>query len=103
MSRLEFFLLMFPPTQLADMVRLTNDALVRRCRGKTNTTKGEALKLFGVPCSGCNWSRVITTKKNTNPIVSTMGHRGGSMELRHYCIFYRLGTTRIGWYVPIVI
>ena len=30
MSRLAFFLLMFPPTQLADMVRLTNDELVRR-------------------------------------------------------------------------
>ena len=50
MSRLDFFLLMFPPTQLADLVRLTNDELDRR--GKTNTTKGEVLKLFGVPCSG---------------------------------------------------
>ena len=50
MSRLDFFLLMFPPTQLADMVRLTSDELDRR--EKTNTTKGEVLKLFGVPCSG---------------------------------------------------
>ena len=41
MSRLDFFLLMFLPTQLADMIRLTNDELDRR--GKSNTTKGEIL------------------------------------------------------------
>ena len=37
MSRFDFFLLMFPPTQLTDIVRLTNDELVRR--RKPNPTK----------------------------------------------------------------
>ena len=46
MSRFDFFLLMFPPTQLTDSVRLTNDELV--CRRKPNTTKGEVLKRHAV-------------------------------------------------------
>mgnify|MGYP003546679353 FL=1 len=46
MSRLDFFLLMFPPKQLTDMVRLTNEALDRR--QQKQTTKGEILKLFGI-------------------------------------------------------
>ena len=35
-------------------------------------------------------------------MVNKMGQRECFMELRYYCIFYCLGTTRRVWYVPIV-
>ena len=39
MCRFDFFLLMFPPTQLADSVRLTNDELVRRQKQRRRGSK----------------------------------------------------------------
>jgi hypothetical protein len=45
-SRLEYFLLMFPPQQLNEMVRLTNLNLHKK--KKRLTTIGETIKLFGV-------------------------------------------------------
>ena len=80
MSRFDFFLLMFPPTQLTDMVRLTNDELVRR--GKSNTTKGEILKLFGVmilitsfefTSRASLWSTVATYKYRPAPCFGKTG------------------------------
>jgi hypothetical protein len=46
MSRLDFFMLMFPPKQLTDMLTFTNVELT--LKRKAPTTKGEILKLFGV-------------------------------------------------------
>ena len=45
-SRLDFFLLMFPPTQLQEMCRLTNFQLNKK-EGR-ETTIGEILKFFGI-------------------------------------------------------
>jgi hypothetical protein len=45
-SRLEYFLFSFPPTQLREMVRLTNIELNKD--GKHGTTIGEILKLMGI-------------------------------------------------------
>lgn len=46
MSRLEYFLIMFPPAHLIDMARMTNRGLEESCREKT--TCGELLKFFGI-------------------------------------------------------
>jgi hypothetical protein len=46
MSRLDYFLLMFPPDELSLIVTLTNENLV--VKGKLGTTHGEVLKFFGV-------------------------------------------------------
>ncbi len=46
MSRLDYFLLMFPPDQLSVMVTLTSENLV--AKSKVGTTPGEMLKFFGV-------------------------------------------------------
>ena len=46
-SRLDYFLMMFPPKQLNEMIRLTNISLLRGGINKC-TSKGEMLKLFGV-------------------------------------------------------
>jgi hypothetical protein len=46
MSRLEYFLLMFPPDQLSTMVTLTSENLLSKT--KAATTPGEVLKFFGV-------------------------------------------------------
>jgi hypothetical protein len=45
-SRLEYFMMAFPPAQLSTMLRLTNLALIAGSR--KITTKGELLKYFGV-------------------------------------------------------
>jgi hypothetical protein len=45
-SRLEYFLLMFPPDQLAAIVTLTSENLL--LKSKAPTTPGEVLKFFGV-------------------------------------------------------
>ena len=45
-SRLEYFLMMFPPTQLQNMIRLSNISLLKA--NEKVTTKGELLKLIGV-------------------------------------------------------
>lgn len=45
-TRLDYFLLMFPPLQLREIVRLTNRNLLRR--RKKRTTVGEIIKFFGV-------------------------------------------------------
>jgi hypothetical protein len=45
-SRLDYFLLMFPPDQLATIVTLTSENLLLKT--KTPTTPGEVLKFFGV-------------------------------------------------------
>ena len=46
LSRLDYFLMMFPPIQLENMIRLTNISLLRV--NERMTTKGELLKLIGV-------------------------------------------------------
>ena len=46
MSRLDYFLLMFPPKQLSEMVRLTNLELEKL--NVQLTTKGEIIKYIGV-------------------------------------------------------
>ena len=46
LSRLEYFLMMFPPTHLQDMTRWTNRGLT--ANNKENTTVGELLKFFGI-------------------------------------------------------
>jgi hypothetical protein len=46
MSRLDYFLLMFPPDQLSTMVTLTSEKLLSKT--KAATTAGEVLKFFGV-------------------------------------------------------
>ena len=45
-SHLDYFMMMFPNTQLAECVRLTSLSL--RSKDKKETTAGEVLKLFGV-------------------------------------------------------
>ncbi|EEC46364.1 predicted protein [Phaeodactylum tricornutum CCAP 1055/1] len=45
-SRLEYFLLMFPPKQLTTMCQLTNNALVQQ--NKHIITTGELLRFFGI-------------------------------------------------------
>jgi hypothetical protein len=47
MSRLCFFLLMFPPDHLLKIVALTNNQLQQK-RNQADTTRGEILKFFGV-------------------------------------------------------
>jgi hypothetical protein len=46
MSRFDYFLLMFPPRQLAIMLELTTGSLV--ATGKKATTMGELIKFFGL-------------------------------------------------------
>jgi hypothetical protein len=46
LSRLDYFLMSFPPKQLSKMIRLTNRALIAASRKQA--TKGELLKYFGV-------------------------------------------------------
>ena len=46
MSRLDIFLLMFPPQQLQHIINLTNKNL--RKQGLRATTKGEIIKYFGI-------------------------------------------------------
>ena len=46
MSRLDYFLLMFPPTHLQDMARLTNTVLAAQSSERTSC--GELLKFFGI-------------------------------------------------------
>jgi hypothetical protein len=46
MSRFDYFLLMFPPRQLAIMLELTTESLVANC--KKPTTMGELIRFFGV-------------------------------------------------------
>ena len=46
MSRLDIFLLMFPPQQLQHIINLTNTNL--RKEGQRDTTKGEIVKFFGI-------------------------------------------------------
>ena len=46
MSRLEYFLMSFPPIQLTNMIQLTNRALI--ADSKKPMTRGELLKFFGV-------------------------------------------------------
>ncbi len=45
-SRLDYFLLMFPPKLLTDIVVFTNEQL--SSKGLKTTTKGEIIKLFGI-------------------------------------------------------
>jgi hypothetical protein len=45
-SRLDYFLLMFPPDELSDIVTLTSENLLSK--NKPPTTTGEVLKFFGV-------------------------------------------------------
>jgi hypothetical protein len=45
-SRLDYFMLMFPPAELTLITQLTSEALVKD--RKKSTTKGEILKFFGV-------------------------------------------------------
>jgi hypothetical protein len=46
-SRLDYFLLMFPPLQLNEIVRLTNIHLLKKKKKKL-TSIGEVIKMFGV-------------------------------------------------------
>ena len=46
MSRLDLFLMMFPPTQLQHIINLTNRNL--RKEGRRETSKGEIVKFFGI-------------------------------------------------------
>lgn len=46
MSRLDYFLLMFPPTELSLILQLTNERLIEK--QKNTATKGEILKFFGI-------------------------------------------------------
>ena len=46
MSRLDFFLLMFPPEELNLIVTLTSEKLA--AHGLKTTTKGEIIKFFGI-------------------------------------------------------
>ena len=46
MSRLDFFLLMFPPEHLTRIIAMTNEQL--RSKERKEITKGELLKFFGV-------------------------------------------------------
>ena len=56
MSRLEYFLMMFPPTHCQEMARLTNKNLT--AANKEKTTVGELLKFFGVSLHRSLSSRV---------------------------------------------
>ena len=86
MSRLDFFLLMFPPAHLADSVRLTNDELVRR--RQTNPTKARSKAACG--------DRLKLVKGGGNEEGHEPdGQQDGATRMLHgtweSCIFYRLG------------
>ena len=80
LSRLDYFLLMFPPKQLAKMVHLTSDKLVSD--GKTACSTGEMLKFFGVmilvtkyefTCRRSLWSTVAPFKYMAAPAFGRTG------------------------------
>jgi hypothetical protein len=89
LSRLEYFLLMFPPDQLATIVTLTSEHLIGLDKENTTpgdikdpTTPGEILKLFGVlilitryefSSRASLWSKTAPTKYQPAPSFGRTG------------------------------
>ena len=95
LSRLDYFLLMFPPKQLTKMLQLTNRNLLEH--QKRTTTTGELLKMFGVmilttryefTSRASLWSTIAPHKYMTAPAFGKTGMaRNRFDELLRYIVW----------------